>query len=72
MASIRQPNSTDDAGQLTRDELSGGTHYRPLEQRRAGPLVAERVAATVAEVIERMDAYDNFPACRAIMSLSMP
>jgi len=53
-----------EAGQLTADDLGRAADYRPLPER--GELdrwVLSELNSTVAEVIERMDAYDNFAAC---------
>ena len=53
-----------EAGQLTPAELARGDGYRPpAERSELDRWVLSELNRTVAAVIERMDAYDNFTAC---------
>jgi isoleucyl-tRNA synthetase len=53
-----------EAGQLTPAELARGDGYRPpAERSELDRWVLSELNRTVADVIERMDAYDNFTAC---------
>jgi isoleucyl-tRNA synthetase len=55
-------------GQLTGQTLSGGDGYRPVAQR--GELdrwILSELHRTVASVVENMDRYENYPACRKLM-----
>ena len=57
----RAPESV---GQLNAADLAGTANFRPVQQR--GELdrwVLSELNRTVAEVTQRMDAYDNFGAC---------
>ena len=56
-----------EAGQLRAAELSQGDGYRPVAQRsELDRWILSELHRTTAAVIERMDAYDNFPACARI------
>ena len=56
-----------EAGQLTPEILARGRGYRPVRQRsELDRWVLSELNRTVAAVIERMDAYDNYPACTRI------
>jgi isoleucyl-tRNA synthetase len=58
-----------DVQQLTADDLSRAPSYRPVSQRcELDRWVLSELNRTVAAVIERMDAYDNFSACARINS----
>ncbi|HEX4144109.1 MAG TPA: isoleucine--tRNA ligase [Pirellulales bacterium] len=53
--------------QLSADELSAGRGYRPVVERsELDRWILGELAGTVAAVIERMDAYDNYAACQQI------
>ncbi|HEY1785305.1 MAG TPA: class I tRNA ligase family protein, partial [Pirellulales bacterium] len=53
--------------QLSADELAAGRGYRPIGQRsELDRWILGELAAAVAAVIERMDAYDNYAACQQI------
>ena len=53
--------------QLSADELAQGQGYRPIAQRsELDRWILGELARTVAGVIERMDAYDNYAACQQI------
>jgi len=53
-----------EAGQLTPAELARGDGYRPPAQRsELDRWVLSELNRTIAAVVERMDAYDNFNAC---------
>jgi isoleucyl-tRNA synthetase len=56
-----------DVGQLTTAELAKGKGFRPARER--GELdrwVLSELNRTAAAVVERMDAYDNFEACKRL------
>ncbi|MFT5526617.1 MAG: isoleucyl-tRNA synthetase, partial [Pirellulaceae bacterium] len=56
-----------DVGHLTPETIRGAANARPVAER--GELdrwVLSELNRTIAEVTERMDAYENFPACTAI------
>ncbi|HHM11932.1 MAG TPA: isoleucine--tRNA ligase, partial [Planctomycetaceae bacterium] len=56
-----------EAGQLGPDVLARGRGYRPLEDRcEIDRWILSELHQTTAAVIEHMDAYDNFPACRRL------
>ena len=56
-----------DVGMLDADSLSGGLGYRPTAERaELDRWVLSELQRTVAQVTERMDAYDNYNACRAL------
>ncbi len=58
---------TGDVGQLTPDVLSRAATYRPpAERSELDRWILGELGATAAVVTERMDAYDNFPACQRI------
>ena len=64
-ASLRGP-----AGQLGADVLARAAGYRPVAQRaELDRWILAELARTTAEVVERMDAYDNFAACAALSEL---
>jgi isoleucyl-tRNA synthetase len=53
--------------QLSADELSAGRGYRPIPQRsELDRWILGELGSTIAGVIERMDAYDNYAACQQI------
>jgi len=53
-------------GELAAKDLARGRGYRPpLERGERGWILGE-LHATIAEVVERMDAYDSFLACRRL------
>ena len=53
--------------QLSADELAAGRGYRPIAERsELDRWILGELARTVAGVIERMDAYDNYAACQQI------
>lgn len=57
----------DDVGQLDSPTLSRAAQYRPVSSR--GELdrwILSELNRTLMQVVERMDAYDNFAACSAI------
>ncbi len=57
----------DAVGNLEPDSLAAATFYRPIEER--GELdrwIMSELAMTVEFVTERMDAYDNYGACRRL------
>jgi isoleucyl-tRNA synthetase len=55
------------AGELTTAELSRGRGYRPVAERsELDRWVLSELNRTVAAVVERMDRYDNFEACKRI------
>jgi isoleucyl-tRNA synthetase len=57
----------DDVGQLTADVLARATGYRDVNERsELDRWIVSELARTVAVVVERMDAYDNFAACARI------
>ncbi len=54
-----------DAGQLAPDVLATGRGYRPADQRsEIDRWILSELHRTTEAVIERMDAFDNYPACR--------
>jgi isoleucyl-tRNA synthetase len=56
-----------DMGMLDAASLSGGEGYRPSAQRaELDRWVLSELQRTVGTVTERMDAYDNYNACRAL------
>ena len=56
-----------DAGQLDAAALAGGQGYRPLHERaEIDRWILAELHRTAAEVVERMDAYDNFAAAGRI------
>lgn len=58
---------TGDVGELTRSTLARGSGYRPVAERsELDRWLLGELARTVREVTDHMDAYDNYPACRAI------
>ena len=57
-----------DVGDLNSAELASAQSYRPLAER--GELdrwILSELSRTCATVVERMDAYDNYAACQAIV-----
>jgi isoleucyl-tRNA synthetase len=55
------------AGQLAAKDLSRGKGYRPARERRElDRWILSELNRTCAGVVERMDAYDNFGACKLI------
>ena len=58
---------TGDVGQLPPTALTSGSGYRPVESRsELDRWILSELNRTVASVVERMDAYDNFTACAAL------
>ena len=56
-----------EAGQLSATELSAGKGYRLIGKRsELDRWILSEMARTVAGVIQRMDAYDNYAACQQI------
>lgn len=56
-----------DVGQLTAEMLSTGEGYRPPAQRcELDRWVLSELADTTGRVIDAMDAFDNYPACRRL------
>jgi isoleucyl-tRNA synthetase len=54
-------------GQLRSADLARGAGYRPVSERaELDRWVLSELHTTVREVVERMDAYDNFAACRRL------
>ncbi len=63
----RLSGGEDSVEQLSADELAGGEGYRPVAQRsELDRWILGELAHTVAGVIGRMDAYDNYAACQQI------
>jgi len=58
---------TGDVGQLTVDRFSSAKSWRPTAKRsELDRWIAAELASTIAAVVERMDAYDNYAACEHI------
>ncbi len=56
-----------EAGQLTADDLKNAKGYRPLSERsELDRWILSELNRTAAEVVERMDAYENYGAATAI------
>ncbi|MEQ8788578.1 MAG: isoleucine--tRNA ligase [Pirellulaceae bacterium] len=56
-----------EAGQLSEADLSKAKGYRPVKERaELDRWVLSELNRTCATVVERMDAYDNYPACGAL------
>jgi isoleucyl-tRNA synthetase len=56
-----------DAGQLSRQDLLSAEHYRPLTERREiDRWILSELHLMLRDVVERMDAYDNYAACMRI------
>lgn len=56
-----------EVGHLDGTTLARGRHYRPVNQRpEIDQWVLSELHQTIAVVVERMDAYDNYAACTAI------
>ncbi|HAN95999.1 MAG TPA: isoleucine--tRNA ligase [Planctomycetaceae bacterium] len=59
-----------DPGQLDPRSLAGGRGCRPIAERQElDRWILAELQRTVADVVARMDAYDNYGACQAITSL---
>lgn len=61
------PASIADPGDLAPENLAGGNGFRPIAER--GELdrwIISELNRTLASVVEKMDAYDNYGAARAI------
>ena len=61
------PASLSDAGDLAAEQLASGNGYRPIAER--GELdrwIISELNRTLASVVEKMDAYDNYGAAGAI------
>ena len=61
------PTSVSNPGDLTADNLASGDGYRPMAER--GELdrwIISELNQTLASVVEKMDAYDNYGAAGAI------
>jgi isoleucyl-tRNA synthetase len=59
-----------EAGQLSADDLTAAaTHRPPARRSEIDRWILSELAATTRQVIERMDAYDNYAACQAISRL---
>jgi isoleucyl-tRNA synthetase len=59
-----------DAGQLTAKELSRAKGYRSASQRRElDRWILSELNLACAQVVEKMDAYDNFGACKVLDAL---
>jgi isoleucyl-tRNA synthetase len=57
----------DDVGQLDSATLSQADQYRPVSSRsELDQWIVSELNRTLMQVVERMDAYDNFAACSAI------
>ena len=57
----------DDVGQLDSPTLSRADQYRPVSSRsELDQWILSELNRTLMQVVERMDAYDNFAACSAI------
>ena len=55
------------AGQLTAADLASAKGFRPASERaELDRWVLSELSRTCTEVVERMDAYDNYPACNAL------
>ncbi len=58
---------TGNLGQLTSSELAKGKGFRPAAQRsELDRWILSELNRTAAVVVERMDAYDNYEACRRL------
>ena len=56
-----------EVGQLSRQTLLGGRHYRPGSERsELDRWVLSELARTVEQVVQRMDRYDNYGACQVL------
>jgi len=56
-----------EVGQLNSDALARGDGYRPPSERREmDRWILSEMNRTAVTVVERMDAYDNFGACKAL------
>ena len=61
------PASLSDAGDLAAEQLASGNGYRPIAER--GELdrwIISELNRTLASVVEKMDAYDNYGAARSL------
>ena len=59
-----------EAGQLNPEDLANGKGYRPIAERaELDRWMLSEMHRTLAEVTERMDAYDNYAACQRINQL---
>ena len=56
-----------DAGQLSRQDLATAEHCRPISDRReVDRWILSELHRMIRDVVERMDAYDNYTACQRI------